>query len=87
MQVEARQKRDGALRIEPFVTDHPLVDGEQPEQAPIGIDTDRREVMDRPVRTLRPHEAVEMPMLGLALLRRVAVIIPLRARLGIEHIA
>ncbi|MHC2422143.1 hypothetical protein ACVMB2_006054 [Sinorhizobium meliloti] len=53
----------------------------------MSVNPDGREMVDRPLRSLRSQEAVEMAVFFRPLFSRVAVIEPLRAARRVEHIA
>ena len=64
LHVETGKERDGCRRIGEIVADHPVVDGEDPNQSAERIDAERDEVMDRTVAALGPQKAMEVTVLG-----------------------
>ena len=86
LQLKSRQQVYGLLRTEPVVTDHPVIDRKKPKQLTTRIHANCDEMMDGSLTTFGSQEAMKMPVLGRAVFRRVAMIIPLGAGLRIEYI-
>ena len=79
LHVEARQERDGALRVEPGIADDPLVHGEEAVQAAMRIDAHGDKMVHGAVLPVRPDEAVEVAVLDLVEGRHMRMVVPLRA--------
>lgn len=64
LHVEFGEQRDRGFSVEPVIAYNPMIDRKYAQQSAIGINPDGREVMDWPLRTLRAHKAMEMPVFG-----------------------
>ena len=83
MCIKPRQKHNCLGCGQKIISNHPVIDCEQPPQLPLCIDTDPDQVVDGTLGTLWPHEQMEMPVFMFCCPQsggvRMAVVKPQRA--------